>query len=183
MLVHCEFFDEVDLDAAIARFDELDRRPPRLANAATEAVERIWALFTVRDWRAIAKLVAEDVMVEDRRRVGNDGTRQGRDAGIEELRTASEIGSTITVERVVATRGDHLAVVQVRAAVRDPEATQHDAFNVVQIDTDGRLSHVVVFDFEDFNAAIAELDARYAGDEAAALLAYVVHNYQRSRAA
>jgi hypothetical protein len=32
-----EMFDEADLDAALARFDELDRPAPQLENAATQA--------------------------------------------------------------------------------------------------------------------------------------------------
>ena len=36
----CEVFDEADLDAALARFDELHTRAPRLENAATRAEDR-----------------------------------------------------------------------------------------------------------------------------------------------
>ena len=33
----CEIFDEADLDAALARFDELSAPTPQLENAATRA--------------------------------------------------------------------------------------------------------------------------------------------------
>ena len=33
----CEIFDETDLDAALARFDELQPQAPRLENAASRA--------------------------------------------------------------------------------------------------------------------------------------------------
>ena len=36
----CELFDEADLDAALARFDELSRPAPRLENAASQVDER-----------------------------------------------------------------------------------------------------------------------------------------------
>ena len=36
MINRCEMFDEADLDAAIARFDELSRPAPRLENAASQ---------------------------------------------------------------------------------------------------------------------------------------------------
>ena len=36
----CEIFDEADLDAALARFDELSRPAPRLENAASRVDER-----------------------------------------------------------------------------------------------------------------------------------------------
>ena len=39
---------------------------------------------------------------------------------------------------------------------------------VVEIDADERMAAVVVFDVDDFDAAIAELDARYVAGEAAA---------------
>ncbi len=35
-----EMFDEADLDAALARFDELQPQAPRLENAASQVVER-----------------------------------------------------------------------------------------------------------------------------------------------
>ena len=39
---------------------------------------------------------------------------------------------------------------------------------LVEIDTDERIVAIVIFDLEDFDAAIAELDARYLAGEAAA---------------
>ena len=35
LISRCEIFDEADLDAALARFDELSRPTPRLENAAS----------------------------------------------------------------------------------------------------------------------------------------------------
>ena len=51
---------------------------------------------------------------------------------------------------------------------RDPGAIQNDALNIVEINADERIGAVVIFDLEDFAAAIAELDARYLAGEAAA---------------
>ena len=45
-----EIFDEADLDAALARFDELRPPAPRLENAASQGNERIQACFAARDW-------------------------------------------------------------------------------------------------------------------------------------
>ena len=39
---------------------------------------------------------------------------------------------------------------------------------IVEIDADERIAALVVFDLDDFDAAIAELDARYLAGEAAA---------------
>ena len=56
-----EIFDEEDLDAALARFDELQPHGPRLENAATQVVERFQAYFGARDWDAMAEIFDEDV--------------------------------------------------------------------------------------------------------------------------
>ena len=48
----CEIFDEADLDAALARFEELHPQTRRLENAASQAHERFWACFAARDWDA-----------------------------------------------------------------------------------------------------------------------------------
>ena len=87
----CEVFDEVDLDAALARFDELSRPVPRLENAASRVTERFYAYFAARDWNAMTDMLADDIYGTDRRRVVNTGI-DGRDAVIESLRAAAEIG-------------------------------------------------------------------------------------------
>ncbi len=56
----CELFDEADLDAALARFDELSRPTPRLENAAGQVYERFWTYFGARDWDAMAEMLADD---------------------------------------------------------------------------------------------------------------------------
>ena len=50
-------FDEADLDAALARFDELSRPPPRLENAASRVDKRFQAYFGARDWDAMAEML------------------------------------------------------------------------------------------------------------------------------
>jgi class 3 adenylate cyclase len=167
MISRIEVFDEADLDAAIARFDQLSQPAPRLENAASQAYQRIWAYFAARDWEAITKMVADNFSSDDRRRGMNAGIRHGRGADIEDLQASADIGFTIRMVDVVATRGDRLALTRVRASGRDPETIQGDAPNVVEIDDNGRIANVVVFDLEDFDAAIAELDARYVAGEAA----------------
>ena len=55
LINRCELFDEADLDAALARFEELSRPAPRLENAATRVTERFQAL-AAHDWDAIAEI-------------------------------------------------------------------------------------------------------------------------------
>ena len=45
LINRCELFDEADLDAAIARFDQLGRPTPRLENTASQVDERFQACF------------------------------------------------------------------------------------------------------------------------------------------
>ena len=82
LISRCELFDEADLDAAIARFDELSRPVPRLENTASRVYERFLAHFAARDWDAMAEMTGRDVSIDDRRRVVNAGIQHGRDANI-----------------------------------------------------------------------------------------------------
>ena len=89
-----EMFDEADLDAALARFDELSRPAPQLENAASQVYERYFAHFKARDgppWQSARRRFTRD----DRRRVVNAGVRRGRTAEIANLRGLAEVGAKI----------------------------------------------------------------------------------------
>ena len=75
LISRAEFFDEADIDAAIAKFDELSRPAPKLENAAHHVLELFLAYFPSRDWDAMAELLADDFSADDRRRVVNAGVR------------------------------------------------------------------------------------------------------------
>nr|WP_197515068.1 AAA family ATPase [Mycobacterium sp. 1245805.9] len=168
MLNRCEVFDETDLEAAIARFDELTRPTPRLENTATRVWERLYSYIAACDWDAVAQISAENVFVDDRRRVVNAGILRGRDANIKDAQATVDVGFTMTMLDVLAIRGGRLALTRVRVSGREPEAIQNDALSIVEIDADERIMGVVVFDLDDFDDAIADLDARYVAGEAAA---------------
>ncbi|MEB3981583.1 nuclear transport factor 2 family protein [Mycobacterium sp. 663a-19] len=159
-----EIFDEADLDAALAKFDELDRRAPRLENAASRAYERFWRCFARRDWAGMAETCVEDIVSEDRRRVVTAGTRQGRNVIVADMKVVAEVGTADNVTSIaVATRGDRLTLNRVHSP-----ALQTELLNMVEVDADGRITTVVVFDSDDIDAAFEELDARYLAGEAAA---------------
>ncbi len=61
MVSRCEVFDEADLDAAIARFEQLSQPTRRLENAASRLTERLNAHFAARDWDAMTETMAEDL--------------------------------------------------------------------------------------------------------------------------
>ena len=168
MASRMEVFDEEDLDAALAKFDQLIRPTPRLENSATRAWERVFSYIASGNWHAVTQATAENVSVDDRRRVVNAGILHGRDANIKDTQATVGVGFAMTMEGVLATRGERLALIRVRAAGHDPEATRNDALNIVEIDADDRIVGDVVFDLDDFDAAFAELDARYIAGEGAA---------------
>src|SRR5581483_5443102 len=113
LINHEELFDATDLDAALARFDQLSRAVPRLENAASQAVERYVAHFAARDWDSLAQVLTEDMVTDDRRRVANAGIRHGREAEITNLRAGAELGSTSMRSVVIASRGEHLILARV----------------------------------------------------------------------
>ena len=170
MVSRTEVFDETDLDAAIARFEELIRSAPRLENAACQIGDRFLAHFATGDWDAMAEILADNLSNEDRRRVISTGIFDGRDAQMANARAMAELWSTNMTRTLLATRGRNLSLARVTLSSNGERA---DAFlteflSVMGIDADERISAIIVFDVDDFDAAIAELDARYLAGEAAA---------------
>ncbi len=166
LISRCELFDETDLDAALARFDELTRPVRRLENTASQVYQRLWTYFAARDWAALAEIVADEILDEDRRRVVNAGARHGRDALIANLRAIDEVGAESVTSSVVATRGERLALSRVRFTMRRGEISA-EVLNIAEIDANGRFAASVQFDPDDIDAAFEELDARYLAGEAA----------------
>ncbi|GAT12674.1 putative ATPase [Mycolicibacterium novocastrense] len=163
LICRCEIFDDSDLDIALARFDELTP-PARPVNVAYQMVERLWSCFAKRDWSATGELLAPDVRAEDRRRIVNDGLRQGREAFVANMRAVAEVGIDDVTSAVVATRGERLVLARVRA-----ERFHSDVLNLLELDAAQTfITSTVVFDMEDLDAAFTELDARYGAGEAAA---------------
>lgn len=164
-----EFFDEADVDAALARFDELQPHAPAITNAACRVAELSTAYMTACDWNGLGQLMAVDLVVDDRRSGANAGIRRGRDTAIDDLRTTVNVGFTHTSSSVVAIRGDRLALMLVHSSgsLPDAEAFELEVFHVVEINAAGQTAAVVVFDGHAIDAAFAELDARFISGEAA----------------
>ena len=169
MVNRCEAFDDADLDAAIARFDQLSQPAPRPENAASHVYERFQACFADRAWAALADITADDCYSDDRRRVVNGGVI-GRGAVIESFRSGADLGLTHATSETIATRGGHLVLTRDRywRGDENPEALSLDLLQIVEIDAEQRILALVTFDADDFEAAIAEFDARYLAGEAAA---------------
>ena len=96
MINRYELFDEADLDAALARFDELPPRARLTRKRSKSSGRTLRAYFAARDWTAMAEILADEICNDDRRRVVNAGIRRGRDAEIANMRAIAEIGVTNT---------------------------------------------------------------------------------------
>ncbi|MDT5304455.1 MAG: hypothetical protein QOE48_118, partial [Mycobacterium sp.] len=165
-----EVFDETDLHAALARFDELDRLAPRLENTASQVAQRFVAHYAARRWDAMAEILADGFSSEDRRRVVGAGVRSGRDAQIADLRAIADLEFRNLTPTNIATRGQRLVLMRARMSFGDqgPEAFLTDVLAIVEVDAEERMVALISFDPDDIDAAFAELDARYLAGEAAA---------------
>lgn len=168
MVNRSEVFDEEDIDAAFARFDQLSRPTPRLENAASRVAERLFSWFGTRNWDAITQILADDVFADDRRLAANAGPRHGRDAQIQDLQGLADVGFANLTPTVVATRGERLTLARLRLTGGDPNAFGLEGLHLLEIDTDQRIVAAALYELDDFEAAITELDARYLAGEAAA---------------
>jgi hypothetical protein len=170
LISRVEVFEEADLDAALARFDELHPQAPRLENAASQVVERFWKYFAARDWDAMAETIADDFWTHDRRRVVNAGVLRGRAVHITNMRAVAEVGFGGLTSTAIATRGHRSALIRIRSSMRGapPGEVTAEMLSIVEIDADNRLTAAVLFDSDDIDAAFEELEARYLVGEGAA---------------
>jgi hypothetical protein len=170
LLTRCEIFDEIDLDIALACFEELSQTALRLENTASRVFERFEAHFAARDWTAMAEILAEDMCNDDRRRVVGAGVQRGRDTDIAHMRAIADVGAKTITSTVIATRGERLVLRRLLFSGEDqgPDAFQAELLGIVEIDADERIAARLSFDADDLDAAFEELDARYLAGEAAA---------------
>jgi hypothetical protein len=169
LICRFEMFDDADLDAALARFDELHTQAPRLENAATRAVDRFFAYYRAHDWAAIAEILADGTFIENRVRVVNTGLWEGRDVVIANMQALAE-GVANSTSAVLAVRGERLSLTHMRYPNSDARYGEFvpEQLIIAEIDTDDRIAAQIVIDPDDIDAAFAELDARYLAGEAAA---------------
>ncbi len=157
----CEIFDEMDLDAAVARFDELDRPVPKLENAATPVLTRVMDAFNRRDLDSFLAVVTADGRYEDRRK----GLRDEGPIKPGFARTLFFESATSWQEEIepIAVRGPRLVVCRVmfrdHSEVDRPIAVE--ALVLTEVTDDELISRFVVFDPDDINGAMAELTARW----------------------
>ena len=135
-----EIFDEADLDAALARFDELSRRHRGWKTRQAKWYERFWTHFAARDWDAMAEILADDYCTDDRRRVVTRHPH-GRDAEIANMRAIADVG--VKKSRRPSSRpAGSASSCRVRYSGRDqrPEAFNAEVLSIVEIDADERIA-------------------------------------------
>ena len=85
-------FDEADLDAALAGSTSSAVRRRGWRTRQAEQNERYRTYFAARDWNAMAAILADDVVTDDRRRVVNAGVRQAEMPKSRTCETLADIG-------------------------------------------------------------------------------------------
>jgi ketosteroid isomerase-like protein len=167
-LIRCEMFPIDQVDAATARFDELDSHASPVENALTRRVVAIGGPRWIdRNWDAFVANHAEDVVVEARTSAGERYRFVGLEDSMREARSLYEMGLTFLGVEPLAVRGDRLALIHF---LNRAESTEHGGgqadisqFALMEANHAGLISHVVIFD--DIRPAVAELTTRHAALE------------------
>ena len=134
----CEIFDEADVDAALARFDELSRPVPQLENDASRADDRFGRTSrpaTGTRWRRCWPTTFRRRSPSGREH--RDPTRS-RCRDREHAGRLPRSGAKAFTSDVIAIRGGRLALSRIRASGRDqrPEAFHTDVLGIVEINAD-----------------------------------------------
>ncbi|OBI75610.1 BTAD domain-containing putative transcriptional regulator [Mycobacterium sp. E740] len=168
------FFDIEDIHAATAELDALHAQlePPHprplLENAAIRAEATFNALCASKRWGEFGSAVADDILVDDRRK-GLHTEFRGRDTLLAESQAIGGLGTASVISDAIAARGERLALFRTVFLGQDtrPDAYRTEMLRIVEVDADQQIATIVVFELDEFDAAIAELDARYLAGEAA----------------
>ncbi|MEY2567023.1 MAG: hypothetical protein QOE35_1552 [Actinomycetota bacterium] len=159
-----EYFDASQLDAALARFEELASgdvvRPS--ANSAVETSRRLIDLTIAVDVDAVAATYAPAAVIDDRR-AGLASVVTGPEA----MRMSAQAMADVTSADIttLATRGDRLTLGSV--LWRGDDRFEIETVHVLEVDDRSLIVGNVVFDPDDLDAAYAELDRRYLEGEGA----------------
>jgi hypothetical protein len=159
MISRTEIFDDTDLDAALARFDELNHQVSQLENVATRAWTRIADAYNRRDLNGF--LALQDGRFEDRRNgLRNEGPM---DAKFAHAALFEAPASWQMETEPVAIRGYHLALTRVK--LRDFDEVDRpitvETLIVTAVNDHELVSRAVNFDADDISGALRELTARW----------------------
>ncbi|NJN40832.1 MAG: hypothetical protein HC807_08540 [Gammaproteobacteria bacterium] len=165
-------YDIEQIDLAFARFEEIRTRVPtastsRFANAAWRSLDRTVRCFNARDWEGMVATYTPSHRMDDRRKLMRIEVA-GEQFFANERLIFEVPGSTFHVQ-LLATRGERLALCRVMftAGGEDTGPMEVEMLDLVEVDTAGRRTTLVVFDPDDLDGAYAEVDARYLAGEGA----------------
>ncbi|HVN84362.1 MAG TPA: nuclear transport factor 2 family protein [Candidatus Binatia bacterium] len=174
-----ELFDAEREGEAVARFEKLARAAAAtpnepFANAASRTDAELLRCFNARDWEGVLACVAPVMVFDERRRMLHNTC--GRDIWLEQFRVAYDVPASRFTTTLRATRDERLALSlhgftgEVAGGGGPLAIDDHLALH--EVDRDGRIVAIVLFDLEDEEVAYAELDARFEAGEG---LAYAAH--------
>ncbi|WP_458320070.1 BTAD domain-containing putative transcriptional regulator [Mycolicibacterium brisbanense] len=167
------WFDLDDMDAALTELDSrhaefgAEHARTSLKNKATRADDQLIKLLGDDRIEETGTLFIDDVRLDDRRQSAR-GQNDDRTTAVDYVRAIAGMGA-LTTKSTLAVRGDLLCLNRLRFEDRAarPSTFCVEAFEVTEVDTRGLLVAKAVFDPDDFDAAVAELDARYRAGQAA----------------
>jgi len=173
-----------EADQTESAYAELDRRysrgtvastSDRFANAASRAVAEFERAWRERDWNGVLATFVPTHHMDDRRRLMRVAISGADFLANERMlfeEPASEWQGTL-----LATRGERLALLRTRfrTEVEGSGPMSVEMLDLVEVDSDGRRSALVVFDLDAVDAAYAELDRRYVAGEGAAWAELITH--------
>lgn len=160
LVARIEVFPPDQLDAAIARFDELTTTRPRLWNAAVARAVEAAALITANG-AGVGTFRTDDYRMIDRRA----GSAVDLDAASGPAFAQQLAADGVTVATIpVAVRGDRVALVRVE--MTHGEGQPDDAWLLIlQLHVSGNTRLNVLYDLADLRAALDELNRLYLEDE------------------
>jgi ketosteroid isomerase-like protein len=163
-ITRLEIFEFDDLDAALARFEELRPDPLHIPpNAASRARDRSVEAWRSRDWDALRALASPDFRFEDRSR------RALVSGDVETWIENNRFMPPGSGEReLIGTAGDRVALERV-LWIGEPDggAAELEHLRLTEVDLNGRIRASIRFDPDDRGTAFEEAQARFLAGEAA----------------
>jgi hypothetical protein len=130
-------------------------------NECARVVARQIRHLSADELEAGVALYGERLVQEDRRQGLRSPKREmvGVQSMLEFVRSYRDVGYTRAEHRPIATRGERLALVHI---VRSGDAAfEAEHITLYELDDESLIGSIVIFDLEDLDGAVAELDERY----------------------
>jgi ketosteroid isomerase-like protein len=172
LIIRFEVFDTERQVKAMGRFDALTSSramSSSFENAATRALDGFIAAWHAQDWPAVERQISPDVRQIDRRDLMHlelDGQQY-----LESLRFSFEMSASRLTADVLATRGDHLALLRFKQALSGDDVGESEIDYLCLSECEpvnGRQCLLIRWNLDDIDAAYAELDERFETSGAAA---------------